>query len=100
MQMIFCLMAPSPSGLQKLVDICVRFGLDNDIIYNTNTSMCMVLNCFYFALIAHHHTVHIFGLILIRPHLINFVLPTNMSIGVSWANLAEIVPAICVLQMG
>ena len=37
-----CLMAPSPSGLQKLLDICVRFGLDNDIIYNTNKSMCMV----------------------------------------------------------
>ena len=35
-------MAPSPSGLQTLLDICVRFGLDNDIIYNTNKSMCIV----------------------------------------------------------
>ena len=50
-------------------------------------------------LIAHHHTVLIFGLISIRPHIINFVLPTIMSIGVSWAILAEIVPSICVLHV-
>ena len=41
--MIFVLgLLVSPSGLQKLLDICVRFGFDNDIIYTSNTSMCMI----------------------------------------------------------
>ncbi len=35
-------MAPSPSGLQRLVDVCALYGIDNDIIYNTKKTFCMI----------------------------------------------------------
>ncbi len=38
----FCLMAPSPSGLQRLVDACALYGIDNDIIYNIKKTFCMI----------------------------------------------------------
>ena len=28
------LLAPSPKALQMLIDICVAFGIENDIVYN------------------------------------------------------------------
>jgi len=38
-----CLMAPSPGGLQSLIDICSEFGINNDIVFNPQKSMCMVI---------------------------------------------------------
>ena len=37
-----CLLSPSAYGLQNLLDICVDYGLDHDIIFNPNKSVCMV----------------------------------------------------------
>ena len=37
-----CVIAPSPSGLQGLLNICARFGLENDVEYNPIKSLCMV----------------------------------------------------------
>ena len=34
--------APSPSGLQGLLNICAKFGLVNDVEYNPIKSLCMV----------------------------------------------------------
>ena len=33
---------PSPSGLQGLLNICAKFGLENDVEYNSVESLCMV----------------------------------------------------------
>ena len=37
-----CVIAPSPSGLQGLLNICATFGLVNDVEYNPIKSLCMV----------------------------------------------------------
>ena len=35
------LLAPSPKALQMLIDICVAFGIENDIVYNEEKTTCM-----------------------------------------------------------
>jgi hypothetical protein len=37
-----CVIAPSPSGLQGLLNICTKFGLENNVEYNHIKSLCMV----------------------------------------------------------
>ena len=37
------LMAPSVRSLQRLLDVCSAFAMDNDIIYNTKKSVCMIM---------------------------------------------------------
>ena len=37
-----CVIAPNPSGLQGLLNICAKFGLENDVEYNPIKSLCMV----------------------------------------------------------
>ena len=37
-----CVIAPSPSGLQGLLNICAKFGLVNDVEYNPIKSLCIV----------------------------------------------------------
>ena len=37
-----CLMAPSPAALQKLINICYDFGLQNNLTFNSSKSFCMV----------------------------------------------------------
>ena len=37
-----CLLAPSPSGLQKLLDVCAVYGVDHNIIFNPLKSVCLV----------------------------------------------------------
>lgn len=37
-----CLLAPSPGGLQVLINICYEFGMEHDIIFNSSKSVCMV----------------------------------------------------------
>ena len=37
-----CVIAPSPSGLQGLLNICAKFGFENDVEYNPINSLCMV----------------------------------------------------------
>ena len=37
-----CVIAPSPSGLQRLLNICAKFGLENDAEYNPIKWLCMV----------------------------------------------------------
>ena len=36
-------MAPSPVGLQHLIDICANYGYENDILFNRSKSVCMVV---------------------------------------------------------
>ncbi len=38
------LLSPSPTGLQKLIDICQKFALNNDMVYNSKKTCCMVLS--------------------------------------------------------
>ena len=38
-----CLMAPSPVGLQLLIDICANYGFENDLLFNRSKSVCMVV---------------------------------------------------------
>ena len=38
-----CLMAPSPVGLQHLIDICAKYGYENDLLFNRSKSVCMVV---------------------------------------------------------
>ena len=38
-----CLMAPSPMGLQHLINICGNYGFENDILFNRSASVCMVV---------------------------------------------------------
>ena len=38
-----CVVAPSPSGLQALLNICAKFGFENDIKYNPIKSICLVI---------------------------------------------------------
>ena len=37
------LMAPSPVGLQLLIDICANYGIENDLLFNRSKSVCMVV---------------------------------------------------------
>ena len=37
-----CILAPSPMGLQGLLDICSDFGNQNDVLFNPLKSMCLV----------------------------------------------------------
>ena len=39
-----CLMAPSPAALQKLINICYDFSLQNNLTFNSSKSFCMVLD--------------------------------------------------------
>ena len=36
-------MAPSPVGLQHLIDICANYGFENDLLFNRSKSVCMVV---------------------------------------------------------
>ena len=36
-----CLLAPSPVGIQELINICEKYGNDHDILYNSVKSKCM-----------------------------------------------------------
>ena len=38
-----CLMAPSPSALQRLINICDQFCIDNDLVFNPGKSICMFI---------------------------------------------------------
>ena len=38
-----CLLAPCPSALQYLIDVCVEYGTKNDIVYNPSKSECMIV---------------------------------------------------------
>ena len=38
-----CLLAPSASGLQSLLNTCTEYGLENDIIYNPIKSIALVI---------------------------------------------------------
>ena len=38
-----CVIAPSPRGLQSLLDICSKYGLENEILYNPAKSSCLVV---------------------------------------------------------
>ena len=37
-----CLLAPSPGALQQLLNVCNKYGLSHDIVYNPNKSHCVV----------------------------------------------------------
>ena len=37
-----CLMAPSPAALQKLIDICYGFSVQNCLSFNASKSYCIV----------------------------------------------------------
>ena len=45
-----CLLAPSAKGLQKLIDICESYSVDNDLLFNATKSVCMYLNSSAFKL--------------------------------------------------
>ena len=36
-------MAPSPSALQRLINICDQFCIDNDLVFNPGKSICMFI---------------------------------------------------------
>jgi hypothetical protein len=38
-----CLLAPSATGLQKLIDVCQQYGVAHDIVYHPVKSMCMTI---------------------------------------------------------
>ena len=38
-----CLMAPSPVGLQLIIDMCANCGFENDILFNRSKSVCLVV---------------------------------------------------------
>ena len=37
-----CLMAPCPAALQKLINICYDFSMQNNLSFNSSKSFCMV----------------------------------------------------------
>ena len=37
-----CLLAPSASAMQSLLDVCYEYGTDNDILFNPINSVCTV----------------------------------------------------------
>ena len=38
-----CLMAPGPSALHRLINICDKFCIDNDLVFNPGKSICMFI---------------------------------------------------------
>ena len=44
MPMTYILWHLSPMGLQHLINVCSKFGIENDILFNRNKSVCMVVN--------------------------------------------------------
>ena len=38
-----CILAPSAIGLQKLIDVCVSYGIDHNIIYNPLKTKCVAI---------------------------------------------------------
>ena len=51
--------APSAKGLQRLLDICSKFAVTHNVVFNVTKSQCMIIN-FKFDLI-HHPTFHLNG---------------------------------------
>ena len=39
-----CLLAPSASAMQSLLDVCYEYGTDNDILFNHIKSVYIVFN--------------------------------------------------------
>ena len=37
-----CLLAPTASAMQTLLDVCYEYGIDNDIFFNPIKSVCTV----------------------------------------------------------
>ena len=37
-----CLLAPTASAMQALLDVCYEYGIDNDIVFNPIKSVCTV----------------------------------------------------------
>ena len=37
-----CILSMSPCGMQKLLNICEKYGSDHDIIYNSKKSLTML----------------------------------------------------------
>ena len=37
-----CLLAPTASAIQSLLNVCYKYGTDNDIVFNSNKSICAV----------------------------------------------------------
>ena len=46
----FCLMAPTGTARQNLVDICHNYGTTSDILFNTLKSVCIVYQPKYYIL--------------------------------------------------
>ena len=47
-----CLLAPTASAMQVVLDVCHEYGTDNDILFNSIKSICTVfkprvINCFF-----------------------------------------------------
>ncbi len=38
------LLSPSAKGLQILLDICQRYALEHDILFNLRKTACMIIN--------------------------------------------------------
>jgi len=38
------LLSASVSGLQRILDICYRFGMQNSTVYNENKSICIMVS--------------------------------------------------------
>ena len=37
-----CLMAPTATAMQSMLDICYNYGLDNDVLFNPLKLVCML----------------------------------------------------------
>ena len=37
-----CLIAPTATAMQCMLDICYNYGLDNDVLFNLLKSVCML----------------------------------------------------------
>ena len=37
-----CLMAPTATAMQYMLDMCYNYGLDNDVLFNPLESVCML----------------------------------------------------------
>ena len=37
-----CLLEPTASAMQTLLDVCYEYGIDNDILFNSTKSVCTV----------------------------------------------------------
>jgi len=40
--------APSAKGLQRLLDICSKFAVTHNFVYNVTKSQCMIINSQWF----------------------------------------------------